>query len=79
MHQMTKKQTEKGNILMMVNYKSLMELGFKEHTARSVIREAKIKLVNDDGLIFYNNHRLGLVPTQKVEEILGIKFTDRAG
>lgn len=63
---------------MMVNYKSLMELGLKEHTARSVIREAKIKLVNE-GFTFYENQRCGVVPVEKVEEILGIKFTDRAG
>ena len=62
----------------MINYEKLMEFGLKKHTAQSIIREAKIKLVQE-GFSFYENQRCGVVPVEKVEEILGVKFTDRAG
>jgi len=64
--------------MVMINYQKLMEFGLKKHTAQSIIREAKMKLVQE-GFTFYENQRCGVVPVEKVEEILGIKFTNRAG
>ena len=64
--------------MVMIDYQQLMEFGLKKHTAQSIIREAKIKLVQE-GFSFYENQRCGVVPAEKVEEILGVKFTDRAG
>ena len=56
-----------------VNFKDVMELGSPKHTARSIIKQAKIQLVNR-GLTLYTNNRIGTVPREIVEEILGIQF-----
>ena len=59
-----------------INYKDIMNLGFPKHTARSIIKQAKIQLVNR-GLTLYANNRIGTVPREIVEEILGLKFTTK--
>lgn len=56
-----------------INYKDIMNLGFPKYTARSIIKQAKIQLVNR-GLTLYANNRIGTVPREIVEEILGIQF-----
>ncbi len=56
-----------------INYKDIMNLGFPKHTARSIIKQAKIQLVNR-GLTLYENNRIGTVPREIIEEILGIQF-----
>lgn len=56
-----------------INYKDIMNLGLPRHTARSIIKQAKIQLVNR-GLTLYANNRIGTVPREIVEEILGIQF-----
>ena len=56
-----------------INYKDIMQRGFPKHTARSIIKQAKIQLVNR-GLTLYANNRIGTVPREIVEEILGIQF-----
>lgn len=50
-----------------------MKLGYKEHTAISIIRQAKQIMVKQ-GYAFYNNKRLGRVPKSVVENILGISI-----
>ena len=60
-------------IMVMVNYKDIVNLGFPRHTARSIIKQAKIQLVNR-GLTLYENNRIGTVPREIIEEILGIQF-----
>ena len=59
--------------MVTVNYKDIVNLGFPSHTARSIIKQAKIQLVNR-GLTLYANNRIGTVPREIVEEILGIQF-----
>lgn len=59
--------------MVTVNYKDIMNLGFSRHTARSIIKQAKIQLVNR-GLTLYENNRIGTVPREIIEEILGIQF-----
>lgn len=59
--------------MVMVNYKDIVNLEFPRHTARSIIKQAKIQLVNR-GLTLYANNRIGTVPREIVEEILGIQF-----
>ncbi|MGL9729625.1 DUF3173 domain-containing protein [Enterococcus sp. DIV0756] len=51
----------------------LIELGYKEHTARNLICQAK-KIMVQKGYPFYNNKRLGRVPTHVVESILGVNL-----
>ena len=59
--------------MVTINYKDIVNLGFTKHTARSIIKQSKIQLVNR-GLTLYANNRIGTVPREIVEEILGIQF-----
>lgn len=54
--------------------KDLEALGFKSNQAVTIIRQAKIKMVNK-GYPYYNNKRVGVVPRQIVEEITGIPLS----
>lgn len=56
-----------------IQYKDLVELGYTVGTARSVIKQAKQIMINK-GFSFYDNKRLGTVPLEVVEEILGTKI-----
>lgn len=56
-----------------VNKDDLIALGYPKATSQSIIREAKVQLVNE-GLTIYLNKRLGVVPRKKVEEIIGVSF-----
>lgn len=56
-----------------INYKQIMELGFTKATAQQIIRQAKEKMIQQ-GYTIYNNRRLGTVPVEAVEEILGFKL-----
>lgn len=58
-----------------VNYNNLMELGFPKATAQQIIRQTKLKMVQQ-GYTIYNNRRLGNVPISAVEDILGFKLLD---
>ncbi|AAN57966.1 DUF3173 domain-containing protein [Streptococcus mutans] len=57
----------------LITKNDLIKQGLKEGTAKRVIREAKMLLVNQ-GFKFYSNKRLGAVPVSIVEEILHVKF-----
>ena len=59
-----------------VNYNNLMELGFPKATAQQIIRQTKLKMVQQ-GYTIYNNRRLGSVPISAVEDILGFKLLDQ--
>ncbi|MBG9984456.1 DUF3173 domain-containing protein [Facklamia hominis] len=48
----------------------LVNLGYREHTATCIIRQAK-EIMVQKGYAFYNNRRLGRVPVNIVESILG--------
>lgn len=56
-----------------VNKDVLIALGFPKPTAQSIIRQAKVQLVTE-GKVLYLNKRLGVVPKDKVEEIIGVKI-----
>lgn len=51
----------------------LVKMGYTIGTAQSIIRQAKYAMVNK-GFTFYSNRRLGRVPVEIVEEIIGIKI-----
>lgn len=57
----------------LINYKDLVKLGFKNNQARTIIRNAKQYMVKA-GYAFYNNKRVGSVPTYAVSEITGLSF-----
>ncbi|HGS8667750.1 DUF3173 domain-containing protein [Enterococcus faecalis] len=51
----------------------LMLIGYPENTASNIIRQAK-KIMVQQGYPFYNNKRLGRVPKETVESILGCEL-----
>lgn len=53
-----------------INYHDLMEYGFLERTARSIIRQGKSQMVKS-GYSVYDNKRVGTVPVDVIEEIVG--------
>lgn len=59
-----------------IDKKKLIDLGFKENQAVTIIRLAKHNLANN-GYAYYNNKRLGVVPSFAIEEILGFSFSDK--
>lgn len=56
-----------------INKNDLVRLGYTKHTAIGIIRQAKQIMVKQ-GYAFYNNRRLGRVPINTVEEILGVSL-----
>lgn len=72
-----------------VTYKNLMKIGFPEHTARNIIREAKriaVKKFEEARKVEHNavqlskspfdNRRLGIAPKDIVEELIGISLSE---
>ena len=53
-----------------VTYHDLIKCGFKQHTARNIIRQTKASMVQK-GYALYLNQRLGTVPREAVESIIG--------
>lgn len=53
--------------------KDIMGLGLSKGTAYSVLRQAKHIMV-EKGFDFYDNKRLGAVPTDVVADILGLEL-----
>ena len=72
-----------------VTYKNLMKIGFPEHTARNIIREAKkiavkkfeeARQVDNNAVQLskspFDNRRLGIAPKYIVEELIGISLSE---
>lgn len=51
----------------------LLSLGYKPYTAIMIVRQAK-QIMVQKGYPFYNNKRLGYVPREIVEEIIGVSL-----
>lgn len=51
----------------------LMDLGYKEHTARNLICQAK-RIMVQRGYDFYGNRRVSVVPTHIIESIIGVNL-----
>ena len=58
----------------LISKDDLIKLGYKKHTAISIIQAVKKDLVYNKGVAFYNNRRLGLVPRESVENLIGVKL-----
>lgn len=56
--------------------KELIELGYGSSSSAEIIKKAK-QLLTKKGFSYYENPRVGRVPITTVEEILGIKITQR--
>ncbi|WP_196008050.1 DUF3173 domain-containing protein [Clostridium tyrobutyricum] len=57
--------------MIMITKIELKKLGFGPSQSSDIIRKAKRLMVNK-GFGYYDNRRLGCVPIEAVEEILGI-------
>ena len=56
-----------------ITRQDLLSLGYQSETARKIIAQAKSILISR-GYLFYDNKRLGRVPVNVVEEILGVQL-----
>ena len=56
-----------------ITRQDLVSLGYQSETARKIIAQAKSILIIR-GYLFYDNKRLGRVPVNVVEEILGVQL-----
>lgn len=56
-----------------VTKNDLIKLGYPEYTSMKIIRQAK-QIMIQQGYPFYNNKRLGRVPKETVESILGCEL-----
>ena len=56
-----------------VTRQDLVSIGYQSETARKIIAQAKSILITR-GYLFYDNKRLGRVPVNVVEEILGVQL-----
>lgn len=65
------------SIKSLISKQDLIELGYKEHTASSIIKQAKTIMVYNRKVPFYNNRRLGLVPRDVVESLIGVRLDDK--
>ena len=63
-----------------VTKEDLMIMGYGPAQSAAIIRKSKCLMV-EKGYEYYNNRRLGRVPTEAVESLLGISITgnDRKG
>ena len=59
--------------MIMITKVELERLGFGASQASDIIRKAKRLMVNK-GFGYYDNRRLGRVPVESVEEILGTEL-----
>lgn len=62
----------------MITKNELIALGFGGSQSSDIIRKAKRLMVNK-GYGYYDNRRLGRVPLEAVEEILGFKINLERG
>ncbi len=70
----------KGGVLMSTTIckDDLVKLGYRNYQAVSLIRQAKAIMVQK-GCPYYNNKRLGRVPREVVESILGVSLISEVG
>ena len=61
-------------MIITITRKDLMDLGYGPSFSRDIIRETKCLMVQK-GYGFYNTKKLGRVPVEAVEEILGITLS----
>ena len=62
-----------NNNIRIITYNDLIKLGYAKATAQQIIRQTKLNMVKQ-GYTIYNNRRLGTVPIEAVEDILGFKL-----
>ncbi len=59
--------------MVVITKNELMKLGYGKYQSEGIIRQVKAIMVSK-GYTYYENRRLGLVPVESVEEVLGMKI-----
>lgn len=57
----------------MVSCKELVELGFKPYQAKQILRKCKEYLAQVEGIDFYYNRQVSVVPARVVEKLFNIQ------
>lgn len=60
----------------MVNRAILIEMGFKLSQAARMIKESKAYLARIEGIDFYNNRQVGVVPSRVIEQLFHIQVAE---
>lgn len=60
---------------IMVSAKELVELGFKPYQAKQMIRKCKEYLAKNEGVDFYRNRQVRVVPARIIEKLFNIQIT----
>ncbi|MDU5337091.1 DUF3173 family protein [Enterococcus sp.] len=59
---------------IMVSSNDLIDLGFKPFQAKQMIRESKEHLVTVEGIDFYDNRQVNIVPARIIEKLFSIQI-----
>lgn len=60
---------------IMISKSDLIDMGFKPNQASKMLKEAKEFLVIVEGVDFYNNRQVNVVPSRIIERIFHIKIS----
>lgn len=60
---------------VMVSAKELITMGFKPYQAKQMIRKCKDYLVTSEGIEFYRNRQVRIVPARIIEKLFNIQIT----
>jgi hypothetical protein len=60
--------------MVVITKNELMKLGYGKYQSERIIRQAKAIMAFSKSYTYYENRRLGLVPVESVEEVLGMKI-----
>lgn len=58
----------------MVSRKDLINMGFRPNQAYRMLKEAKEFLVMVEGVDFYNNRQINVVPARVIEKLFHLKI-----
>uniref|UniRef100_UPI00403F676F DUF3173 family protein n=1 Tax=Candidatus Enterococcus willemsii TaxID=1857215 RepID=UPI00403F676F len=62
---------------IMVSRKDLINMGFRPNQAYQMLKEAKEFLVMVEGVDFYNNRQISVVPARVIEKLFHLKISKR--
>lgn len=61
----------------MVNRSDLIQMGFKSNQARQMLKESKEYLTKIEGLSFYSNRQVSVVPARIIEKLYHIQLKQK--
>ncbi|MBO6438781.1 DUF3173 domain-containing protein [Enterococcus faecalis] len=61
----------------MIGCKDLIDLGFKPYQAKQIMKQCKEYLVKVEGIDFYYNRQVDIVPARIIEKLFNIQMVKR--